>query len=354
MKAQSNHLLAGCAALLFGAACAHTPANASAGSYPPPAVSAKVVLGDRYPARPTPFPGGVIGFADVKYASIPGFRPLTMDIYVPPKARSKSAPLVMYIHGGGWEFGHSRQSGAFENWPQVLALVAARGYTVASVNYRLSGEAPFPAAIQDVKTAILWLHAHARAYGIDKTKTIVWGGSAGGHLAALAAVSCGVKALEPNLAELADSAPLAQENDCVQGAVTWYGVFDFSNFNWDETGGPAAPHPVPEPIARFLACASSGCAPGSVRAASPISYVKASTPPFLIIYGAADKTVPPKQSRLFAAALQAAGVRAELVEIPGVAHSFIGSTPLATKNASLEALGRTLKFIDATVGRAHR
>ena len=354
MNTHAKSRLIGCAALLFGAACAPVPANASSGGFPPPAVSAKVVLGDHYPERRTPFPHGVIGLADVKYAAIPGFRPLTLDVYVAPNSRSKPAPLVLYIHGGGWEFGHSRQSGAFENWPRVLALVAAHGYTVASVNYRLSGEAPFPAAIQDVKTAILWLHAHARDYGIDKTETIVWGGSAGGHLAALAAVSCGVKALEPDLAGLANGARLARESDCVQGAVTWYGVFDFADFNWDKPGAPAAPHSVPAPIARFLACAPSGRAPDTVRAASPISYVKANTPPFLIMYGSVDKTVPPKQSKLFAAALRAAGAHADLIEIPGVAHSFIGSTPQATRNASLEAFDRTMKFIDATVGRAGR
>ncbi len=345
--------MVGAAALLVCAAAA-SAAPSSTGAYPRPAVAAAVVMGDHYPARRTPFPGGVTGFADVKYAELPGFRPLTLDVYVPPGARSKAVPLVLYIHGGGWEFGHSRQSGAFENWPRVLAMVAARGYTVASLNYRLSGEAPFPAAIQDVKTAILWLHAHARDYGIDKSRTIVWGGSAGGHLAALAAVSCGVKALEPDLAQLADGARLAKESDCVQGAVTWYGVFDFANFNWDAPGAPAQPHPVPEPIARFLACAPRGCAPATVRAASPISYVKASTPPFLIMYGSVDKTVPPKQSISFAAAMKAAGAHAELIEIPGVAHSFIGSTPQATKRGSLEAFDRTLDFIDSTVGHAHR
>jgi acetyl esterase/lipase len=69
--------------------------------------------------------------------------------------------MVMYIHGGGWQNGHSRQSGAFENWPATLAMIAARGCVVTSINYRLSGEAPFPASIQDVKTALRWLRAHA-------------------------------------------------------------------------------------------------------------------------------------------------------------------------------------------------
>jgi acetyl esterase/lipase len=159
---------------------------------PSPVVDASPFLGDHYPSRTISFPSAVTGLADVTYSNIPGFRPLTLDIYLPSKSgnRAAPAPLVLYIHGGGWTNGHSRQSGAFDDWPKVLASLAARGYVVASLNYRLSAEAPFPAAIQDVKSAIRFLWSRSSEYGIDPSKAIVWGGSAGGHLAALAATTC--------------------------------------------------------------------------------------------------------------------------------------------------------------------
>ena len=173
------------------------------------ATAAHPVLEDRYPERRTAFAGGVVGFADLTYSVLPGFRPLRLDLYQPPGAPG-SHPLVVFIHGGGWMSGHTRHSGAFEDWPGVLASLAAKGYVVASLEYRLSGEAPFPAAIQDVKAAIRWLRARAPQYGIDRQRAIVWGGSAGGQLAALAATSCGAAALRPVTERPARESPVRE------------------------------------------------------------------------------------------------------------------------------------------------
>ena len=151
-----------------------------------------------------------------------GFRPLTLDLYLPASQVRGGAPVIIYVHGGGWTSGHTRHSGAFENWPGVLASLAGRGYVVASLNYRLSGEAPSPAAAQDVKSAVRWLRGNATRFGVDKRRIGISGGSAGGQLAALAGTSCGVAALEPPVAD--EKAPL--ESDCVQAVVAWYGVFD--------------------------------------------------------------------------------------------------------------------------------
>src|SRR5205823_4090791 len=121
----------------------------------------------------------------------------------------------------------------------TASSLAARGYVVASVEYRLSSEARFPAAVQDLKAAIRWLRSQASTYGIDRNRGLVWGASAGGQLAALAATSCGVAALEPPVAapptaeprgaagSRTAATPMPTESDCVQGAVTWYGIFDF-------------------------------------------------------------------------------------------------------------------------------
>ena len=332
-----------------------------------PPTGSKPVLEDRYPERRTQFPGGVIGLADLTYESLAGFRPLILDLYRPVSI-STPHPLVLYIHGGGWTSGHTRHSGAFENWPAVLAAIAARGYVVASVEYRLSGEAPFPAAIQDVKAAIRWLRTHSSDYGIDPRRAVIWGGSAGGQLAALAGTSCGVAALEPPGAAAAqrpepgaaaaNSAaasamspkPSAPASDCVQGVIAWYGIFDFTTLaKQSGASGPNVNDASASP-AKYLGCALSKCSPQAIAAAGATTYIDAKDPPVLMIHGVNDHTVPIQQSRDYLAALKTKGVRAELIEIPGVEHSFIGPTAEATRAASLRALNESLEFIDRTVG----
>jgi acetyl esterase/lipase len=309
-----------------------------------PKIDPTPFLGDHYPARHTSFPGGVIGIADVAYNQMPGFRPLTLDIYL-QSSRVKRRPLILYIHGGGWANGHSRQSGAFDDFPKVLASLAARGYTVASVNYRLSSEAPFPAAIQDVKSAIKFLRAHGEEYGIDPSKGLVWGGSAGAHLAALTAVTCGVMEFEPPTTANAspELARVASQSDCVTAAVTWYGIFDLAMV--PSLNGAAGPSPT---IKKFLDCAADVCSKEVLDAASPLHYVKSSSPPFLLVHGSVDKTVDPSQSTRFKEAMENAGAHVDLLMIPAVDHSFIGGTPEATRDASLLALRRTFEFIDVT------
>jgi acetyl esterase/lipase len=310
------------------------------------------VLEDRYPERRTPFANGVVGLADVTYAVIPGFRPLILDLYLAPGGGDKAHPLVIFLHGGGWQSGHTRHSGAFADWPGVLASLAARGYVVASVEYRLSGEAHFPAAIQDVKSAIRWLRAHSSEYGIDPERAVIWGGSAGGQLAALAATSCGVIELEPAQTAPGAGPGIPQKvpapSDCVQGLIAWYGVFDFATLASQSGGREGGADSAPN---RYLGCASSDCAKVAA-AASAVSYVDSKDPPTLLIHGNDDHTVPIQQSRDFLALLRSKGVAAELVEIPGVDHSFIGKTPQATRAASLQALQRSFEFIDRTVGKA--
>lgn len=319
-----------------------------------PAVAAHAVLEDPYPPRQVTFAHGVVGMPDLVYSVLSGFRPLRLDLYEPP-AGSGPRPLVVFIHGGGWVSGHTRHSGAFENWPGVLASLAAKGYVVASIEYRLSHEAPFPAAIQDVKSSIHWLRAHSTEYRIDKSRAVVWGGSAGGQLAALAAMSCGAKALEPQPPAAppgsapAQGRPQDNESDCVQGVIAWYGVFDFATLAGPATTGQP-PGAANSPVRQYLGCAPSGCSPAESAAASPAHYVDHNSPPALLIHGSDDHTVPVQQSRDFYALLKSKGVKVELVEIPGVDHSFIGPTAVATKAASLRALQKSFEFIDQTVG----
>jgi acetyl esterase/lipase len=330
-------------ALFAAAALAALSATPAAAAPVQAEVAPAVVSADMFPKALRAFPGGVKAYPDLVYSQISGYRPMTLDLYVPPKAGG-AKPLVIYIHGGGWTGGTSRNAAAYANFPAVLANLAARGYVVASVNYRLSGEARFPAAADDVDASIRWLRAHAADYGIDKTRVGIWGGSAGGQLAGLAATDC-------------SPGDDKTESDCVQAAVLWYPVTDFAT-----AGGPAPAAAPPPTAARpagarpaggpgaYLGCQPAAC-PDVVAKASPVSFVDPKDPPTLFVHGTADKTVSFTQSQQMLAKLKAAGVKAELVDLPGFDHSFIGKTPQETRAGHLKALQATFDWFDATIGK---
>jgi acetyl esterase/lipase len=287
---------------------------------------------------------GTIAYPGLTYATLRGYRPLTMDLYRPRRAAGP-LPVIVLIHGGGWIYGSPRGEAAFADLPQVLAGIAARGYAVASVSYRLGSEAPFPAALQDVKSAIRWLRAHAQEFGLDPAHVVTWGGSAGGQLSAMAAVTCGVAKFEPATGDAYGAVlggPDPALSDCVQGAVAWYGAYDFTR----PIGGPL-------PLARhpFFACAPGGCAREQLDNPSAAFYVDTGDPPILLVHGDADKSAPPAQSRHFLEVLRAAGVPAELVMIPGADHGFRADTVAATRKAHESALAASLAFTDRLAGR---
>jgi acetyl esterase/lipase len=332
---------------LLALALAATAGVATADTGKQPVISAKSVRDDAFPIAEARYPGGIVARGHVEYANYVGYRPLQLDLYLhADRAVAKPRPLVIWVHGGGWNRGDARQSGAFTDWPGVLATLAARGYVVASVDYRLSGEAKFPAQVQDVKAAIRFLRSKAGEYGIDTARVYLWGGSAGGHLAGLAAVSCGVTAFDPSAStgrlagsQMKSAVPLPQ-SDCVQGAALWYGVFDFN---------PAGEAPGTALAAKTVA-ALFGCDPAACRdalaAASPITYVKRETPPLLLIHGTADEEVSFRQSETMTARMKAVGAPVEFVPVPGANHGFVDATPEATKRDSLMALDRTFAFFD--------
>jgi acetyl esterase/lipase len=301
-------------------------------------VTATPFTGDIYPDRVTRFPDGVTSLADVTYSVIPGFRPLVVDLYMP--AGNAARPLIIYIHGGGWVGGHTRHSGALADFPRALAKLASEGFVVASLEYRLSGEAPFPAALQDARAALRFLRANAARYHIDPARVGVWGGSAGGHLAALVATSCGDTSLDP---PAAGAAP-APGSECVQAAVTWYGVFDFAPMAARQANGSEV---------KFLGC-NGACDAKSIARASPVTYIGAGDPPFLLIHGEKDATVDVSQSRLAEARLRAAGVPVSAIYIPDVDHSFIGRTPETTRAATLKATNATFDFFHQVLDKARK
>lgn len=268
--------------------------------------------------QPVPFPGHVEALPGLVYESLDGFRPLTLDLYrIPQKANEPPRPAIVFVHGGNWRSGDARHAGLFEDFPATLAGLAAKNYVVASVNYRLSAEAHFPAAVQDVKKAIRWLRSHAADYGIDTTRVMVWGMEAGGQVAALVGASCGVNNLEP-ASDANVKAPLA--SDCVEGVIDWAGPVDL--VSWDAAEGRTLEPGTATPLGAYLGCEPADCAPGMVRQASPLSYLNAMTPPFLIQQGAADKKVPLAQSRQLYDALQKLGVPSDLAIYPDAGENF--------------------------------
>ncbi len=305
-------------------------------------------------SRDMRFADGVQGLFGIVFRRLPGYRPLTLDLYLPrntaPQPR-EGFPLVVYIHGGGWVGGDAHRSGTFRDFPGVLAALSAKGYVVASIEYRLSGEAKFPAQVRDVKAAIRWLRAHASYYGIDPARAVAWGVSAGGHLAGLAAVSCHAAELEP---AAADAGAASRISDCLQGAVAWYGVFDMATIAQQAREDHAMSRDDPgAPEWRLLGCfGDKQCDRKRIAEASPITYVDTADPPMLLIVGSADTVVPYQQTLEMADRLQAAGVAHRLIVLNGLDHGLVGRTPQQTRDAALQALAATFRFIDQTIGTA--
>ena len=242
----------------------------------------------------SPVPELVRKRLDVTYATASAKQKL--DLYLPPTGTGPF-PLVVWIHGGGWWDGDKLLP---DGAPQFVLL--ARGYAVASTNYRFSTEAAFPAQIYDVKAAIRFLRSHAADYGLDKNRFAVWGSSAGGHLAALAGTSGGVGALE----DTAQGSP--GESSRVQAVIDWFGPIDFLQLDAEAAADGCSPYDgigfnSPQSPVSALIGATITQRPDLVRAANPITYISADDPPFFIQHGTRDCSVSAQQSRLLYDAL---------------------------------------------------
>ncbi|MGY1641706.1 alpha/beta hydrolase fold domain-containing protein [Geodermatophilus sp. SYSU D00703] len=260
---------------------------------------------------------------DLPYARPDGVE-LCLDLYVPEAPRP--APVAVYLHGGGWLRG-ARTDRAAER----LVPVAADGVAVAAVQYRLSGQATFPAQLDDVRTAVRWLRAEGAAHGVDATRVGAWGASAGGHLAALAGLCPDARD-----GELGDSS--------VQAVVTWFPVTDLLARDTDVPEGPlppfvSGPPLVPSFEARLLGLQATADDPERARAASPLTHVRAGAPPFLVVHGDADGLVPSTHSRRLVAALRAAGVDTSFALLGGANHE----DPAFDRPASLGAVSGFLR-----------
>jgi acetyl esterase/lipase len=253
----------------------------------------------------------------IVFAEREGFRALELDVYTPGSPEGDPdalRPLLVYVHGGGWRVSHrSRPPRETRDWsPGPFERLTDAGFVVAAPDYRLSGEALFPAQLDDTLEALRWLRANAGDLGVAPERTYLWGASGGGNLAALAA--------------LAADAP-----GVVAGVVCWYPITDLTALDHDATDTFEA-YLLGGPIGQNL---------DRARAASPVGHVHGGGPPFLLQHGEQDTWVPHDQSVRLADALQAAGVPVELESVPGADHFFGGAT-----DAEVEAIfGRAVDFL---------
>lgn len=288
--------------------------------------------------RPGPrMPESVVVERDVQYGKA-GERPLKLDIVRPKQSSTSPRPVIVYVHGGGWRGGN--KSGGVR---RLVPFAASGNYFCASVGYRLTGEAIWPAQINDCKAAIRFLKARAKQYNIDPKRIGVWGSSAGGHLVSLLGTSGDVKELEGSGGSPGQSSRVA----CV---VDFCGPSDFLAF------GKTARSNSPNSPLVLLFGGPVDENKEAARAASPLTHVSADDPPFLIAHGTEDKTVPLAQAELLHAALKKVGVDSTFVKIQGGGHGIRGEqiaervAAFFDKHLRGKALDVSSSPIDATAG----
>ncbi|MEU5669822.1 alpha/beta hydrolase [Micromonospora sp. NPDC047753] len=243
---------------------------------------------------------------DIVVHEVPGFRPLTLDLVVPVTA-PRPAPVLLWIHGGAWLFGSPKQPPDWLMTVDPFTAAVRAGFAVASAQYRLSGEAHFPAQLDDVKAAVRWLRRHGGTVGVDGERIGAWGESAGGHLASMVALT-------------GDD----QDDTHVRAAVCWYAPSNLLTMQSQAHPSGTIDHDAADSPESLLIGAPLPDNPGLGRAASPITYVTDQAPPMLLIHGDQDLVVPVGQSEELAAALTKAGAEVELSVVQGADHCFAG------------------------------
>lgn len=250
---------------------------------------------------------------DIRYAGASRFQAL--DLYLPDGAAPSGGwPMVVFIHGGAWMMCDKRDI----QLVGPLSLLA-HGYAVASINYRLSSEAVFPAQIHDVKAAIRCLKAKSSELGLDASRLAVWGASAGAHLAALAGTSAGVSMLEDRAEGWAD------QDSSVRAVVSFFGPTDFLMMDTylTETGAGTPDHSAAGSPESQLLGAPITEIPAVVRAADPQTWLTPSVPPFFFAHAPRDPIVPVQHSVIFASRITATAGRgrAHLRFVEGAGHA---------------------------------
>ena len=242
-----------------------------------------------------PLPPGATVYPDLSYVTN-GSPSQKLDLYLPKQGHN--LPLIIFLHGGAFYMGDKRQ------WIGDQLVYLNQGYAVASINYRLSGEAPFPAQINDCKAAVRWLRANATTYRLDPNHFVAWGASAGGHLAAMLGTTGNIRDFD-----VGENLAFSSQ---VQAVADFFGPIDLTKLRPASMGAGSAE-------SRFIGCTINDNL-NKARRASPITYVTKDCPPFLIVHGDNDPIVPYTQSVLFTATLEQAGVPVTFYTVKGARH----------------------------------
>lgn len=250
-----------------------------------------------------------------------------MDLLYPAKFKNDAMPIAVYIHGGGWTSGDKGSGAGTLDERAILE----RGFIVASLNYRLAPQFKWPSQITDVKCAIRFLRAHAAELKLDSNRIGVWGGSAGGHLVAMLGTTD--KSAGFDVDEYLD------QSSRVQAVVDLFGPADL----------PAMFTRDAQIVAGRVFGSTSRDDPILVQA-SPVTYISPDDPPFLILQGDQDKTVPMEQSQILYDKLKAGGISAQLVIVKNAGHGFT-PTGGAISPSRMELTKMITDFFDKTIGR---
>lgn len=224
-----------------------------------------------------------------------------LDLYLP--AAGTNLPLIVNIHGGAFRMGSKEQG--------VPVDFLAQGYAVASINYRLSQHAVFPAQIEDCKAAVRWLRAHAAEYRLDPARFASFGSSAGGHLAAMLGTAGDHREF--------DVGAHLEQSSRMQAVVDYFGPTDFLQMDAHRLPNGQVHDGADSPESQLVGGAIQERKAQTARA-NPITYITSRTPPFLIVHGDRDPLVPHHQSELLAAALEQAGVPVTFYTVKGAGH----------------------------------
>jgi len=261
---------------------------------------------------------------DVEYATVADTA-LKLDLYLPES--TSSAPLLVFVHGGGWE------AGSKAGMP--LGGLVERGFAVASVDFRPASKAPFPAQVHEIKAAVRFLRASAKQYGYDASRIGIVGVSSGGHLAAMVGTTNGDAELEGSLGDHAG------ESSAVQAIVSYFGAANLTTILAQSTPFGLG---VREPALTRLLGSLPKDNEAAARKASPVFYVDARDPPLLMFHGDQDPQMPINQSHELEGAYQKQGAAAEFIVVHGAAHG--GDAFFVPQN-----LDQVEKFLDANLRR---
>jgi acetyl esterase/lipase len=269
------------------------------------------------PFRPLPTPrinGSAASYRELIYASPIGYRPLSLDLHMPIEAAGRP-PLVIFIHGGAFRMGHRTELPPVLQAIDPFQLLPAAGVAIATIDYRLSGEALWPACVLDTMAALVWLRSRADELGFDPQRIVIWGESAGAYLALMTGYA------EKGVTDEGPGGLMASAPPGVRAVVSWYAPVDFTTMQDQgavgtlDAGSPESDL-LGRPVREVLELA---------REASPLRYLRRGGPKLLIMHGDEDVLVPFGQAIQLADAAMEAGIDTMLRPVRGAGHVFAGS-----------------------------